>query len=127
MSSAPTLRRSIAAMLAAEGRAVTMTYKAAGTYDAATGAGTPGATSTKSGRARIGSYDDRLVDGTRIRQGDRLVLFQPDDWTYVPAEGHVLDAPATASMPATKLVAVSIKTRELGGVPISYTMQMRGT
>jgi hypothetical protein len=120
MSSALEDRAQVAAMLAEEGVAITITRNVAGTYDPSTGTSTAPSQLVKTGRGRFGSYRDSLVDGTLIKRGDRRVTFQPDDWSFAPASTDQITVPAGWS------IVGEIQKRELGGVPFSYTFQVRG-
>jgi hypothetical protein len=121
MSSALENRAQIAGWIAEEGIVITIRREVPGTYNPATGsAGAAGTPVTFSGHGRIGDYNDRLVDGTLVKVGDRRMTFQPDDWSYEPKQGDVL------TVPAGYAIVGRIQKRELGGVPFSYTAQLRG-
>lgn len=121
MSSALENRAQIAAMLAEEGIDVTIRRVVAGTYDPTTGATAAGTTTNYTGRGRLGSYSDRMIDGNRIKVGDRRLTFQPADWGYIPRLGDVV------TVPIGYAVVGPIQVRELGGVSFSYTAQLRGS
>lgn len=107
------------------GRALTVQRPLAGTYDPATGEVTYGTGQTSAtmssypGIGRLGTYRDDLVDGARIKQNDRVATFIPTDLAFVPQVDDRLVAGSDV------YAIVSIKTRELGGEPICYTLQIR--
>lgn len=103
----------------AYGRTLTMGRITPGAYDPETGATAASTPSSQAGKGKIGDYDDKVIDGTLIRTGDRLCTFLPDDAAFRPAVGDsVVDGADTYTV-------VSIKQRELGGDWIAFTLQVR--
>ena len=121
MSEATALRADLARELAARGQAVSVTRTEPGTYDPTTGSAAAETPVVHTGLGRVGNYSDRLIDGTNIRRGDRLVTWQPDleSETFVPRESDIV------SYGDTSAVVVSVKVREVGGEWFAYTLQIR--
>lgn len=120
MSEATALRAEIAALLLEYGEEIILTRSVPGSYDTSTGqVGTPVETEYE-GRGRIGHYHDRVVDGSRMLQTDRWMLFQPTDDDVVPQEGDMIE-----SSTAETYTVVSLRTRALDGDWIAYNLQLR--
>jgi hypothetical protein len=120
MTIAADLHRDIASFLTDMGRAVTLRRLTPGTYDPATGSGGSATTTDYTGKARIGDYSDAVKNGTLIKENDRKATFQPDNTAIVPAIGDSLIVGSD-----TYAVVNAMKTRELGGTAICYTLQLR--
>lgn len=114
------LRAKVLALFnAGYGRTMTMGRITPGAYDPETGETAAPSTASQTGKGKIGDYDDKVIDGTLIRTGDRLCTFLPDLSTFRPAVGDsVVDGSDTYTV-------VSIKQRELGGDWIAFTLQVR--
>ena len=110
----------IAATLPSVGmtRSVTLTTVTAGAYDPATGAATP-TTTTKTVNATVEEYDGADLLAGLGAQGDKKVS--------VPA-AQLATAPKptdTVSVGGVAYAVVTVRTDELGGVPVLYTLQCR--
>jgi hypothetical protein len=101
------------------GRAVTLRQIVPGAYDNSSGDTATAVTTDYTGVGRIGTYSDKLVDGTQIQSSDRLVTFVPDDLTLRPVEGSLIIAGTDI------YTVVNFKTRELGGETICFSLQVR--
>lgn len=119
MTAALALRQSLTALMTDQGRTMTVRRDAQGTYDPATGAAPTGAITTYNAKGRLGDYSDAVKDGTLIQQFDRRCTIVFDDATFVPAAGDTLLVGSDAYS------VVAVKERELGGVFIGFTMQVR--
>lgn len=120
------LRSDLIATFGEFGRALTvsrMGVNGDGVYDPSTGIVTPVSGAAPeiayTGIGRVGTYADRLIDGTMITNKDRKVTFIPDDTSFVPEVNDRLTAGPDV------YTVVSHKTYELGGMPIAYTLQVR--
>lgn len=102
------------------GRAITVRHATAGTYDPSTGSGGTVTTRDYAGRGRLGDYSDYLRTNTAIADADRRVTFIPDDLSFVPMPGDTVIVAGE-----DPLSIINVKEREIGGVVISYTMQVR--
>ncbi len=94
------------------------------TYDPATGTATPGTPTDAAVVAHLRTVRDDLVDGTRIRAGDRLAIIAAKGLTLTPQVGDTLyegDDPVTA--PA--FTVVEIRPRTVGLTPVAYELLVR--
>lgn len=123
MSEAHLIRSEVLTTMVHYGQRFTTERITPGAYDNENGTTAEATSIEYGGWGRLGRYADRMIDGTRIRQGDRRATFVPDDCDFVPQEGDVFEAECDGS----PFSAVSIQTREVNGVPIAYTMQLRST
>lgn len=119
MSRGTELRAALRSVFLEMGRALTVTRAAPGTYDSETGTASAGTPATYSGIGRVGDYRDSAIDGTLIQVGDRRVTWQPDDASFVPQIGD------TISVDGRDRPVMSVKTRELEGDWIAFTLQVR--
>lgn len=104
------------------GRAVVLGRKGNGPYDVATGIAEEDEIVECTGRARLGDYKDRDINGTTVLNTDRRVTFRPDDLSIVPQVGDLLGVP---DLSQTVYTIIDFKTREIGGTVICYTLQVR--
>lgn len=119
MSEASRLRNDVKGTFGPYGRAITLRQITAGPYDNTSGETGASTTTDFTGVGRVGSYNDRLVDGTRIQAKDRMVTFVPDDLMVKPIEGNQIVA-------GTDVYSlITTKTRELQGELICFTFQAR--
>lgn len=110
------LRRTFATT--AYGRAITLRRTTPGAYaqDGSAGAAT---TTDYAGVGRVGAYEDRLIDGTRILATDRRVTFVPTDESFraQPADLVIVGSDTYS--------VINAQMREIGGELIAYTLQVR--
>jgi hypothetical protein len=81
-----------------------------------TGAVTPGSTTTLTAKGLITDFDTRLIDGTTIQNGDRLLVI---DNTFEPS---MTDRPVIGSQ---QWNIVSIMTKKPANVAVVYMIQVR--
>jgi len=99
------------------GGAVTLPRVTDGSYDPVTGETTAGSDDTQATIGLIKPYPDNLVDGTRIRSTDKMLVLTAS------VEPLMTDTP---QMGGVTLGSVeSIKTVNPAGTPICYFVQIR--
>jgi hypothetical protein len=101
------------------GQAMTLQRITAGAYDPTTGTTSSDTTTNYAGKGRLGDYDDRVIDGTLIKAGNRRCTFLPDDKSIVPQVGDKIVVGAT-----TYQVMQPIKSRDINGIYIAHTFQV---
>ena len=109
-------------MLRGKGQTVTLTHTVPGTYDPTTGLIT-NATTTQTGTGAVMEYNNRNVDGTLIKQGDRQLLLSP-----FLASGGSLVAPAvgdTATIGGTVFTVTQVKQTAPAGTVVMYDCNLR--
>jgi len=110
---------SVVGFLGDMGRAMTLRRIVAGTYDPTTGTTTGDTTTDYPGTGRLGDYSDVAQDGTVIKESDRKATFLPTDTSVTPQVGDRLVVGSDV------YTVVNFKTREIGGIIGSYTLQVR--
>lgn len=98
------------------GGTVTVVRNVGGSVNPVTGAVTPGSNTTLTAKGLISRFDDSLIDGTRIKSSDRLLMI---DNTFEPA---MTDKPTIASQNWT---IVEIRTIKPANVAVMYALQVR--
>jgi hypothetical protein len=102
------------------GRAIVITRTPAGTYDPADQSMTTPANLTWRTRGLFLNYNDKLIDGTNVKRGDRRLYIKfKGITTYDAAQG---DAVAAGSDVYT---VITFKRIELGGTTVIFIMQVR--
>lgn len=124
MGLATDFRSDIGTLLSDIGQAATLRRIVAGTYDVTTGTTSSDAVTDYVGTARLGNYKDIAIDGTLIKQGDRMATFQADDTTVVPQVGDYFGVPDFAT-DSDMYSVISFKRREIGGTVSAFTLQIR--
>lgn len=77
------LRATAHLLLTGKGTTLTLTRRTSGSYDPATGAATV-TEATYTITAAVLDYPQRVIDGTRIQQGDKKVLVSAEGLTVEP-------------------------------------------
>jgi hypothetical protein len=109
------LARDTGLLLRDFGSALTLARPGVGTYDPATGkTSTPTAT-TFTVRGVFINYEDKNVDGTVVRAGDRRLLVSAQGSTTAPAIGDRVGG----------LQVVDVRTIAPRGVAVAWACQMR--
>jgi hypothetical protein len=103
-------------LLAKFGSEVSVSRTTGGSVNPVTGAITPGATTTLKAQGIISEFDTKLVDGTAIRYGDRLLII---DNTFEPL---MTDRPLIGSQ---QWNIVSIEAKKPAGVAVVYMIHVR--
>lgn len=101
-----------------KGRAVSVTYRTAGTYSPTSDSITGSSTSTVSTLAVIAGYRQSLIDGTIIKTGDKKALLFAKD----------LEKPKIGDILTDNGIDYSIiQSDEVGpgDIPVFYTLQIR--
>ncbi len=104
------------------GQAVTLTKTVQGSYDPTTGLIT-NTTTTQTGTGAVMEYNNRNVDGTLIKQGDRQLLLSP-----FLASGGSLVAPAvgdTVTIGGTVYTVTQVKQVNPAGTCVMYDANLR--
>lgn len=98
------------------GQTVTITRTTGGSIDPVTGVETPGTTAVYSPVGVLKPYPNRLIDGTRIKAGDRELIV---DDTVEPLLTDAITVNGEA------LVAQEIEVVSPAGTPIVYKIRVR--
>ena len=112
------LRSAAEIMVTEYGQAVTLKRIAAGAYDPSTGTAAQTVTSYP-GRAIMGNYSNRDIDGTLIMRGDRLATLACDTLGVVPSKDDVL------TVDGVDWTVQSVEPVDPGGVALIYRLQVR--
>ena len=111
--------RSVAEVRITEyGQSVTLKRIVAGAYDPSTGAAAQTVTSYP-GRAYMGNYSSRDIDGTLILRGDRRATLACDTLGVVPSKDDVL------TVDGVDWTVQSVEPVDPGGVALIYRLQVR--
>lgn len=117
------LREQVIRLMNQWGRSLTFIRSPSLVYDSTTGIAAPATDDLEfEGVGRFGTYADNLVDGSRIRSGDRKVTFVPDDLSYRPLVGDVI----VDVIDGTNYKVVNFQIREANGELVCCTLQVRG-
>lgn len=100
------------------GATVQITRETVGSFDPATGIITPGETQYFYPKGVIQNYKDELIDGTRIAEGDRMLILEAG-----VVEPKLDDRPVVAGR---SWVPVEIQTVAPAGVVLAYKVRVRG-
>lgn len=106
-----------------KGLACTITKQTAGTYDPATGAATI-TTSTQSAYGALFDYENKNIDGTLVKKGDRRLLL-----SALNTAGAALTAPSvndTVTANSVTYTIIAIRPIAPSGVAVAYDCQIRG-
>ena len=106
-------------LIAEFGQAVTLKVSAGTTYDPETGSSVVTYTD-QSGHGCVVEFDKKLIDGTKVRVGDKLVLLSPigitepkdGDQLVIGAETWQLVPPVTVTAPAGVAVLYEVQVRK---------------
>jgi hypothetical protein len=98
------------------GGVVSVSRTTGGSVDPITGAVTPGSTTTLTAKGLITDFDTKLMDGTAIQHGDRLLVI---DNTFEPL---MTDRPVIGSQ---QWNIVSIMAKQPANVAVVYMVQVR--
>lgn len=98
------------------GGAVTVVRNVGGSVNPVTGVVTPGSNTTLTGKGLLNKFSDDLIDGTRIKASDRLLML---DSSFEPV---MTDKPTIASQNWT---IVEIRTIKPANVAVMYALQVR--
>ena len=101
------------------GQAVTLKVSAGAAYDPETGSSTVTYTD-QAGHGCVVDFDKKLIDGTKVRIGDKLVLLSPlgisepkdGDQLVIGAETWQLVPPVTVTAPAGVAVLYEVQVRK---------------
>lgn len=121
MSLATEMQDDIAELLddADIGRDIRIVRSTPGAYSAADGSTATATTATWSTRGLFLNYEDKLIDGTMIRRGDRKCFVKLKDSSYSPK----VDDAVTAG--SDKYAVLDFETIELGGTSIIFILHVR--
>lgn len=119
MSLATDLQADINTFMGDLGQAMTLRRLVAGTYDVTTGTTSSDTSTDYVGKGRLGNYNDIAIDGTLVKQGDRIATFLPTNTAIVPQDGDRL------VVGSDLYTVISFKRRTVGGTIIAYTLQVR--
>ncbi len=106
-----------------KGLACTITKQTAGTYSTSTGVASV-STSTQSAYGALFDYENKNIDGTLVKKGDRKLLL-----SALNTAGAVLTAPSvndTVTANSVTYTIVAIRPIEPSGVAVAYDCQIRG-
>jgi hypothetical protein len=109
------LAESVAHLLQEYGSNLTVTRPGAATYNPATGILTSAAATTYTVQGVFINYEDRNVDGTVVRAGDRRLLVSTIGTTGTPQIDDAVGG----------LKIVDVRTIAPSGVPIAWACQVR--
>jgi hypothetical protein len=98
------------------GGTVTVIRNVGGSVNPVTGVVTPGSNSTLTAKGLLNKFSDDLIDGTRIKASDRLLMI---DSTFEPA---MTDKPTIANQ---NWSIVEIRTVKPANVAVMYALQVR--
>ena len=99
------------------GAPVTLPRTTAGTYDPVTGVTTEGSDNTATTTGLLKPYPESLIDGTRIKSGDRMLVLVPT------VEPTLDDSPVMGGETLGNIV--SIVSSNPAGTPVCYFCQVR--
>jgi len=106
-----------------KGLACTITKQTAGTYSTSTGVASV-STSTQSAYGALFDYENKNIDGTLVKKGDRKLLL-----SALNTAGAVLTAPSvndTVTANSVTYTIVAIRPIAPSGVAVAYDCQIRG-
>lgn len=103
-------------LLARFGSPVTLSRSTGGSRDPVTGVETPGIDDSKTTVGILKKYPDKLIDGTRIKTGDRLLVVDAS------VEPLMTDRPVIGGQEWTP---VSIEAANPAGTPLVYFIHAR--
>lgn len=108
------------------GRKITLRKLTPASYDPATGIGST-TTADYAGRGRVGTYQDRMIDGRIVLVGDRRVTWIPDNVAVMPEVGDrmVTFSDAAGLVEQDVYHVINHQQRELDNVQIVYSIQVR--
>lgn len=121
MSAGSDLRASTLQMLTEYGRQLTLRQSMPGTYSPVDGSTSAPTATDYNAIGRIGDYRDTVVDGQLVRQGDRRCSIIFDNSSVIPAVGDTLLIGGTP-----RYTVVRVQVREVSGVTVVHTLQLRG-
>jgi hypothetical protein len=98
------------------GGEVSVVRNTGGSVNPVTGAVTPGTNATLKAKGLLNKFDDSLIDGTRIKASDRVLIM---DNTFEPL---MTDRPTIGGQNWT---IVEINTVKPANVPVVYALQVR--
>lgn len=121
MALADQLQSDIAAVLDSPdfGRDVTLRQTVPGTYDPSTGATAAATVTDFVTRGLLLAYQDKDVDGTLIKAGDRKCILKVQNLSAVPVVGNML------IVGSDTYTVMDFKTYELGGTVFLYNLHVR--
>lgn len=103
-------------LLAKFGQTVTLVRDTGGSFDPVTGTVTPGTTDFLDFKGVLKNVDARLIDGTTIMQGDKLLVL---DASHTPEEGDKVEGIDG------NWQIVRIESLNPAGVALAYKVQVR--
>ena len=106
-----------------KGLACTITKQTAGTYSTSTGVASV-STSTQSAYGALFDYENKNIDGTLVKKGDRRLLL-----SALNTAGAVLTAPSvndTVTANSVIYTIVAVRPIAPSGVAVAYDCQIRG-
>lgn len=105
--------------IADKGRSITLIHKNQGSYNSATDSISGQSSSSETVSAVFTEYDQKDIDGTLIKAGDKRAM--------ISASG-IASAPDTADQVtdgSLKYSIISVSTIQPGGTPLIYYLQLR--
>lgn len=99
------------------GAPVTFPRESGGSFDPITGVETPGSDDSETTIGLVKPYPEKLIDGTRIQMGDRMLVLSPE------VEPSMDDKPMMGGAPLGNIVAIT--TSSPAGIPVCYFAQVR--
>ena len=111
------LKAEVDALLVEFGQDCIIRRQSAATVDPVTGAVTPGATTNIPVVGCITDYADKLIDGTNIKRGDRLVYIQA---VTPPKQGDLF-----IEANGTQWAMVDFDAVDPAGLALVYALQLR--
>ena len=118
MSFYSNLATTTARLLTAYGASATLTRVTPGSYDPDTGTVGTGTTATYTGSAAMFDYEQRDIDGTMIRHGDRRMFLQKID--VIPQTGDLI------TFNGSVFTVLSSRPTDPAGLAVLHELQVRG-
>jgi len=109
-----------ARLLTDYGQTATLTRVTPGSYSTSDGSLAAGTTATYTGSATVFDYDQRQIDGSLVRAGDRRVLLQATGGIPLPRTGD------TITIASGTYQVVQARDISPAGTSVVYDLQVRG-
>jgi len=112
-------------LLLSKGQGVTITHIVPGTYDPSTGGVTDPSTTIQYGTGAVVGWDNRLIDGTMIKNTDKHLLLSPLNTSGVALSAPVLGDKIKDAAGVTYTIVEPYKRISPAGTVVLYSINLR--